>query len=96
VYGTGWYYPGFYNRSVYWRYPHAYGYWGPGWGYSHSATYDLNTRDADWEWDLDGTKRRVYRYGPRNVVGGEYVMPESAGYKGDGRQRPATDPPEGK
>jgi hypothetical protein len=95
VYGTGWYHPGYYSRSAYWRYPSAYGYWGPyggyGWpysGYSHSETYKLNTRETDWEWELDGTKRRVYRYGPRNVVGGQYTMPESDGYKGDGRQRP--------
>ena len=88
VYGTGWYYPGFYNRSVYWRYPYAY-------GYSHSATYALDTREQDWEWSLDGTKRRIYRYGPRNVIGGEYVMPESDGYKGDGRQRRPVDPPDG-
>jgi hypothetical protein len=89
VYGTGWYHPGFYNRSVYWRYPYAY-------GYSHSATYNLDTREQDWEWNLDGTKRRIYRYGPRNVIGGEYVMPESDGYKGDGRQRRLVDPPDGK
>jgi hypothetical protein len=41
----------------------------------------------DWEWSLDGSKRRVYRYGPRNVVGGQYVMPESNIYKGDGKDR---------
>ncbi len=94
VYGTGWYHPGYYDRWAYWRYPHAYGYWGPygayGWpyGYSHSETYSLKSRDTDWEWSLDGSKRRVYRYGPRNVVGGTYVMPESNIYRGDGRQRP--------
>jgi len=93
VYGTGWYHPGYYNRSAYWRYPHAYGHWGPYWGYgwpygySHSETFEVNKREADWEWSLDGSKRRVYRYGPRNVVGGEYVMPESNIYKGDGRER---------
>lgn len=93
VYGTGWYYPGYYNRSAYWRYPHTYGYgygarWGPyhHYGYSHSATYDVNTREKDWEWDLSGNKRRVYNYGPRNYVGsGEYQMPESDNYKGDGK-----------
>jgi hypothetical protein len=94
VYGTGWYHPGYYNRSVYWRYPYAYGYWGPYWGHgwaypsSRSETFDLKSRDEDWEWSLDGSKRRVYRYGPRNVVGGTYVMPESNVYKGDGRERP--------
>jgi len=99
VYGTGWYQPGYYDRSVYWRYPHAYGYWGPyagyGWpygGYSRTETYELKDRETDWEWSLDGTKRRVYRYGPRNVVGGEYVMPESEVYKGDGRDRPPPQP----
>jgi len=99
VYGTGWYYPGYYNRSVYWRYPHTYGYgyrhgyrygayrgaYYP-YGYSHSATYDVNTREKDWEWDLDGNKRRVYDYGPRNYIGsGEYQMPESDNYKGEGK-----------
>ena len=95
VYGTGWYHPGYYSRSAYWRYPYAYGAWGahgyyglPYSGYSHSETYRVNTREADWEWELDGTKRRVYRYGPRNVVGEEYIMPENDGHKGGGRQRP--------
>jgi hypothetical protein len=97
VYGTGWYYPGYYNRSAYWRYPHTYGYgyggyrraryhYGYGYGYSHSETYNVDTREKDWEWDLEGNKRRVYNYGPRNYVGsGEYVMPESDNYKGDGK-----------
>jgi hypothetical protein len=85
VYGTGWYYPGYYNRSVYWRYPQAYGFgfadpWGiyyP-YGYSSTETFTVNTADSDWEWDLDGSKRRVYNYGPVNYVGsGEYVMPGS-------------------
>jgi len=99
VYGTGWYHPGYYDRAAYWRYPYAYGYPGPYWGaggaygtawpyaYSRSATYDVDSRDTDWEWGLDGSKRRVYRYGPRNVVGGTYVMPDSDGYKGEARQR---------
>jgi hypothetical protein len=85
VYGTGWYHPGYYSRSAYWRYPYAYGYWGPTAYYSRSETYTVNRREQDWEWELDGTKRRVYRYGPRNVVGGEYVMPESDAYKRDNR-----------
>ena len=97
VYGTGWYYPGYHNRSAYWRYPHTYGYgyggyrgarhpYGYGYGYSHSETYNVDTREKDWEWDLDGNKRRVYNYGPRNYVGsGEYLMPESDNYKGDGK-----------
>jgi len=93
VYGTGWYYPGYYNRSAYWRYPHTYGYgyggWGPysAYGYSHSETYRVNRQETDWEWDLDGSKRRVYNYGPRNYIGsGEYVMPDSDNYKGDGKE----------
>lgn len=92
VYGTGWYYPGYYNRSVYWRYPHTYGYgryWGGyyPYGYSHSETYRVNTEEKDWEWNLDGSKRRVYNYGPRNYIGsGEYVMPDSENYKGDGKR----------
>jgi len=100
VYGTGWYHPGYYSRSAYWRYPYAYGYWGPhgpygyyGWpsaapyhGYSHSETYKVDSTEKDWEWELDGSKRRVYRYGPRNVVGGRYVMPESNNFKGEPRQ----------
>jgi hypothetical protein len=88
VYGTGWYYPGYYNRYAYWRYPSTYGYsrWGPysAYGYSHSETYKVNTAEKDWEWNLDGSKRRVYDYGPRNYIGsGEYVMPDSDNYKGD-------------
>ena len=97
VYGTGWYHPGYYSRSAYWRYPYAYGYWGPhgyygpyGWpgygAYSHSETYTVRRSETDWEWELDGTKRRVYRYGPRNVVGGEYVMPPSDNFRGEGDQ----------
>jgi hypothetical protein len=99
VYGTGWYYPGYYNRSAYWRYPHTYGYgyryggmrggyypYGYGYGYSHSETYRVNRDSADWEWDLDGNKRRVYNYGPANRIGsGEYKMPDSDNYKGDGK-----------
>jgi hypothetical protein len=93
VYGTGWYHPGYYNRSVYWRYPYAHGYWGPHWvygppyPYSRTETFEVNKRDVDWEWSLDGSKRRVYRYGPRNAVGQPYVMPDSNIYKGDGRER---------
>jgi len=91
VYGTGWYYPGYHRHSVYWRYPHTYGYggaWGPysPYGYNYSATYQVNLPEKDWEWDLEGNKRRVYNYGPRNQVGyGKYVMPQSNNYKGDGK-----------
>jgi hypothetical protein len=92
VYGTGWYYPGYYNRSVYWRYPYTYGYprayWDPYWsyGYHYSATYDLGPTEKDWEWDLDGSKRRVYDYGPRNYVGsGEYIMYDSKPYHDDNK-----------
>jgi len=46
----------------------------------------LETDAIDWEWGLDGTKRRVCHYGPQNYVGsGEYEMPESDHYKGDGK-----------
>ena len=94
VYGTGWYYPGYHDRYAYWRYPHTYGYrglWGTygyGWGYPYyynrSKTYDINQTEQDWEWSLDGSKRRVYNYGPKNVVGGTYRMPKSDNFKGDG------------
>jgi hypothetical protein len=94
VYGTGWYYPGYYDRAVYWRYPYTYGYgYGGPWGgyypygYSRTATYDLDSRETDWEWELNGNKRRVYNYGPRNTAGsGEYRMPGSDNYKGDGKR----------
>jgi hypothetical protein len=94
VYGTGWYYPGYYDRPVYWRYPYTYGYgwrygpWGPYWphGYTHSATFDLDRGEKDWEWSLDGSKRRVYDYGPTNYIGsGTYVMPKSNIHTGDGK-----------
>jgi hypothetical protein len=88
VYGTGWYYPGYYNRSVYWRYPYTYGYprayWDPYWhyGYHYSATYEVDLTQKDWEWSLDGSKRRVYDYGPRNYVGsGDYIMYDSKPYE---------------
>jgi hypothetical protein len=94
VYGTGWYYPGYYDRYAYWRYPHTYGYggyrgpYGYGWGYPHyynrSETYEINQVEQDWEWSLDGSKRRVYNYGPKNYVGGTYRMPTSDNFKGDG------------
>jgi hypothetical protein len=95
VYGTGWYYPGYYNRSVYWRYPHTYGYgygaWGPyypyPYRYNYSATFEVNRPDKDWQWDLNGNKRAVYDYGPRNYIGGgTYVMPDSDNFKAGGKQ----------
>jgi hypothetical protein len=93
VYGTGWYYPGYHDRYAYWRYPHTYGYRGL---YGHpsaypypqrvySETFDVENEDADWEWNLDGNKRRVYRYGPPNRVGETYRMPDRSRYDGDGR-----------
>jgi hypothetical protein len=94
VYGTGWYHPGYYRHSVYWRYPHTYGYpgvWGPYWpyGYHYSATFEVNRPEKDWEWNLDGSKREVRDYGPSNYIGsGRYVMHDSKVYKGDGRDRP--------
>ncbi len=94
VYGTGWYYPGYYRHSVYWRYPHTYGYprayWDPWWphGYHYSATFKLPPGEKDWEWDLDGTKRRVYDYGPRNYVGApEYIMYDSKPFQGNDDDR---------
>ena len=94
VYGTGWYYPGYHNRSVYWRYPYTYGYprayWDPWWpaGYHYSATIDTTVREKDWVWDLDGSKRRVYDYGPRNYVGsGEYIMYDSKPYQSKSEDR---------
>jgi hypothetical protein len=46
--------------------------------------------DTDWEWDLDGSKRRVNDYGPRNYVGsGRYVMPDGSRYEGEERKEPA-------
>jgi hypothetical protein len=94
VYGTGWYYPGYYNRSVYWRYPYTYGYprayWDPYWnyGYHYSATFEVDRAEKDWEWSLDGSKRRVYDYGPRNYVGsGEYIMYDSKPYDSE-RDKP--------
>lgn len=95
VYGTGWYYPGYYNHHAYWRYPYTYGYrgpWGPygyGWGYpyyhyNYSETFEVNRAEKDWQWDLDGSKRRVYNYGPSNYVGETYRMPRSDNFKGDG------------
>jgi hypothetical protein len=93
VYGTGWYYPGYYNRSVYWRYPHTYGYgygpWGPHYPYpyNYSATFEVNRPEKDWQWDLNGNKRAVYDYGPRNYVGsGSYVMPQSDNFKPGGKR----------
>lgn len=94
VYGTGWYYPGYYNRSVYWRYPYTYGYprayWDPWYpyGYHSSTTYRVDLAEKDWEWNLDGSKRRVYEYGARNYIGsGEYIMYHSKPYEGDDKKR---------
>lgn len=78
VYGTGWYYPGYHRGYAYWRYPWTYGPHGYPYYRQSSETYDTTRRETDWEWSLDGTKRKVYRYGPQhNVVGGQYVLPAS-------------------
>ena len=45
VYGTGWYYPGYYNRAAYWRYPHTYGY-GYRYGGSGEGTLPMVTAMA--------------------------------------------------
>lgn len=93
VYGTGWYYPGYYHGHAYWRYPYTYGYrwhgggWWPHYAYypdNYSETFEINRTETDWQWDLDGSKRKVYRYGPQNYVGGKYHMPESNIPKADG------------
>jgi hypothetical protein len=94
VYGTGWYYPGYYNRSVYWRYPPTYGYGWGGWGpyypaypRYYSTTLEVDRSAKDWQWDLSGNKRAVYDYGPRNTIGsGTYVMPDSDNHKAGGKQ----------
>jgi hypothetical protein len=80
VYGTGWYYPGYYRGAAYWHYPRTYGYYGSwgAWGPyvpPVSQTLEIDRREVDWEWDLDGSKRRVYDYGPRNRVGEIYIPP---------------------
>ena len=57
-----------------------------GHSYHYTADFPVNTTEKDWEWNLDGSKRRVYNYGPKNYIGsGEYVMPDSNVYKGDGK-----------
>jgi len=67
VYG-GYGYRGYYGYN----YPYSYNY---------SATYRVDKPEKDWEWNLDGSKRRVYDYGPRNYVGsGQYVMPDGSLY----------------
>jgi hypothetical protein len=88
VYGTGWYTPGYYRGSAYWRYPHTYGYgawgaWGP-WAPPVSQTIEIEPRPVDWEWGLDGGPRRVYDYGPRNRVGERYAPPPGARYPDEG------------
>jgi hypothetical protein len=88
VYGTGWYYPGYHHGSAYWRYPGTYGYFGPWGGYGPyvppvSETFEIDRRAVDWEWDLDGSKRRVYDYGPDNRIGAPYVPPTGATYPED-------------
>jgi hypothetical protein len=91
VYGTGWYHPAYYDRSVYWRYPYSYGHYGPWgayWPYHHrySETREFDRTETDWEWSLDGGKRRVYTYGPTNYVGGTYVKPASNIHQAGGRE----------
>ena len=88
VYGTGWHHPGYYRGSAYWGYPRTYGYygsWGGYWPYVPpvSETFEIDRREVDWEWDLDGGKRRVYDYGPRNRVGAPYTPPAGATYSDD-------------
>jgi len=87
-YGYGAWYNPVHGRYGY-RGGYGYGYRG-GYGYSpyynyhHSATYEVNKPDKDWNWDLEGNKRRVYDQGPRNYVGsGQYLMPDGKVYRGE-------------
>jgi hypothetical protein len=84
-YGRGYPAYGHYPRSYGWgaRYHPAYGRYYPRgayWGHypyamDTSVTYNVTRREKDWEWDLDGNKRRVYDHGNRNYVGsGTYHM----------------------
>ena len=71
---------GAYGYRGFYGYNHPY-------SYNYSATFRVDKQETDWEWDLDGGKRRVYDYGPRNYVGsGRYVMPDGSLYKGEARQ----------
>jgi len=84
-YGYGaWYNPmyGGYGFRGHYGYGGRYGY--GYYGYNYSATYRVDKAEKDWEWDLDGNKRQVNDYGPRNYVGsGRYVMPDGSPYKGE-------------
>jgi hypothetical protein len=47
----------------------------------------VDKQETDWEWRLDGSKRRVNDYGPRNYVGsGRYVMPDGSRYGAEDRK----------
>ena len=89
VYGTGWYHAGYHAGAVYWRYPYSYGYYGA-WGsyqpYYYSNSVEIDVSETDWEWHLDGSKRRVYLYGPQNYVGGQYRMPKSNIHQPGGKE----------
>lgn len=86
VYGTGWYHPGFYHPAAYWHHPWSWryhGYRGPYYPYAYpyyhySETFDVNQREKDWQWGLDGSKRVVYDYGPLNTVGSGRYDPGNA------------------
>jgi hypothetical protein len=74
---------GAYGYRGFYGYNHPY-------GYNYSATFRVDKQETDWEWDLDGGKRRVYDYGPRNYVGsGRYVMPDGSEYKGEAQENSA-------
>jgi len=89
-YNSYWRYPysygyGAWYNPVHGRYGYrgGYGYYGH-YNYNYSATYEVNKPDKDWNWDLEGNKRRVYDQGPRNYVGsGQYVMPDGKVYRGE-------------
>ncbi|MEE8340362.1 MAG: hypothetical protein V3R56_09475 [Xanthomonadales bacterium] len=88
-YPSYWRYPHSYGYGA--RYNPVYGGYGYGGlygygygGYNYSATYRVDKAEQDWEWDLEGGKRRVSDYGPRNYVGsGRYVMPDGSQYEGE-------------
>jgi len=56
-----------------------YSFYPPQHGYARSETYEVDLREQDCWSELDGSKRSVYRYGPRNIVGGKYVWMGASG-----------------
>ena len=54
--------------------------------YIYSETSEMDRTEKGWQWDLDGSRRRVYNYGPQNYVGGKYVMTKSNIHKAGGKE----------